>query len=290
MKVLITGGLGFIGTNLTMYLLKNTDWGLVLFDNYSNHVRIVKEKRRLRVVKGDITDAVDVDRVMQGCDMVVNLAGQTSVVCSMDDPFFDYQVNIGGLLNVLDSAREYGIARVVHASSAAASGCPVSPYGASKSAGELYCRVYAASFGVPCVVTRFSNVYGPYCDKKNSVVAKFIRHSVHDEPLVVHGSGNQTRDFVYVDDVCQGLYHCLAKSLPDVFQCFQFGSGVQCSVNELVGKLQLLYPGVSVVSGCSRPGDKMDGVVDISDANLLLWYQPMVFLEEGLKKTIEYLT
>lgn len=309
-KILITGGAGFIGRNLVNFLLKNTNWKIkVLDDLESGGFRPIKEleefdSERVELEKGDVRNEDTVVKAVDGCDYVVNLAAQVGVMPSVEDPIYDAEVNIFGLLNLLEAAKEEGVEKFVQASSAAPLGevdppvseddvpRPLSPYGASKLAGEGYCSAYSGSFGMNTVALRFSNVYGPLSKHKKSVVHKFIQRIMDDKKLVIYGDGEQTRDYIYVKDICKGIYLSLGKDL-NGFELIQLGTGKETSVNELVEVLRNCcnkfgFEMPNVVNEKERKGEIRRNYTDISKAEELLGFKPEIGIEEGVERTFKW--
>ncbi|MGV9206307.1 MAG: NAD-dependent epimerase/dehydratase family protein [Promethearchaeia archaeon] len=307
-SVLITGGCGFIGSNLVEYFLEHTDWSIRILDNLSSgNLDDIKGldgyKKRVRFVKGDIRVNNDVDKALKNVNYLVNLAAQTSVIESVQNPIFDEEVNVKGLVNLLQVAPERDVEKLIHASSAAAVGPqempiheqkvpqPISPYGASKLAGEGYCSAFAGSYGLRCVVLRFSNVYGPKSYHKGSVVAKFIKRIIDRVPLEIYGDGTQTRDFVYVKDICRGIFLALTEKTQDC-EIFQLGTGVETSVNHLVELLRTIANSrdlkVKTQYSKKRPGEIEKNYADISKAQEGLDFNIHYTLEAGLQKTFRW--
>jgi len=190
-KILITGGCGFIGVNLTRYLLKKGDYEINVLDNFSvgkkkhleEAIGDLPNKHYAKIVKGDIRDKTICEKACKGINAIVHLAAQAGVIPSIEDPFYDCEINVSGTLNLFYSAVKNKVEKFIFASSNAPLGeqdppvsetkipRPLSPYGASKLAGEAYCSAFYGSFGLKTIIFRFSNVYGPYCLHKNSVVA-----------------------------------------------------------------------------------------------------------------------
>ncbi len=212
----MTGGCGFIGVNLARQLVA-AGYVPVAYDNLSTgRLEDGHAAGYAEIIEADILDADTLAAAARGVYGVVHLAAQTGVVASVEDPRADLEVNVGGTLNALLAARDGGASAFVFASSGAPLGSvdppgheglaprPLSPYGASKLAGEGLCSAFAGSYGLAANALRFTNVYGPYSYHKGSVVAAFMKRIMDGEPLVVYGDGSQTRDFLYVDDLCRG--------------------------------------------------------------------------------------
>jgi UDP-glucose 4-epimerase len=249
-------------------------------------------------------------------DAVVHLAANTGVGPSVENPRADMESNVIGIFNMLEAARTYKVDKFVFASSGAPIGeveppiheekapRPVSPYGASKLAGEGYCSSYFRTFGVKTVSLRFGNVYGPRSKHKNSVVAKFFKQALAGETLEIYGDGNQTRDFIYIDDLIQAI--CLAVNpMPKVSrdlshvspygEVFQIATHKETTVNEITEEIKVLVERqtgkkVVVKYGEARLGDVKRNFSDISKAKRLLGFEPVFDLPKGLMKTLEYFT
>jgi UDP-glucose 4-epimerase len=320
MKWLITGGCGFIGTSLIRNLQIEGGHQVRVLDNLSTGTRddlalvcdfkeVTEESIKdgpegVELVVGDILDEQLAQAVAQGVDVIVHLAANTGVGPSVEDPRADCYANVLGTFNYLEAARQNGVQRFVFASSGAPAGeveppiheelppHPVSPYGASKLAGEGYCSAYARSFGIDTVALRFGNVYGPGSVHKNSVVAKFIRRALEKKPLEIFGDGTQTRDFIYIDDLIGAV--TLAATQDDVGgETFQIATSRETTVGEMTEQLVeilALYgvTGVDVVNAETRVGDVKRNFSDTSKAKARLGWQPQTDLKSGLEKTVKY--
>ncbi|MCP5103034.1 MAG: NAD-dependent epimerase/dehydratase family protein [bacterium] len=269
-KILITGGAGFIGINLVRHLLKLKKYSISILDNFSTgNYELLQQvvdghmmseinepyEAHVSIRNGDIRDRQVVDEAAAGQDAVIHLAAQTGVIPSIENPGTDAEINVLGTLNLLQAAVKQGVKKFIFASSAAPLGeqeppldeskvpRPLSPYGASKLAGEAYCSAFHGSFGLDTTVLRFSNVYGPLSYHKGSVIALFIKQILAGKRLVIYGDGYQTRDFLYVGDVCRIIAEIIqADSQKTGGEIFQLGTGVETSVNELVLLLNNLSP------------------------------------------------
>lgn len=303
-KILITGGCGFIGVNLVDFILNETKWKITVLDNlHSGKKEYLSRFKdgRLDFVKGDIRDEKVVTNVVKKCDYVVNLAAQVGVMPSIQDPFFDMDVNIKGTMTLLNSCKENGVDKFVQASSAAPLGeqempldenkvpQPLSPYGASKLACEGYCSAFSGSFGLNTVALRFSNVYGPWSEMKGSVIPLFIRQILNDETLTVYGDGKQTRDFVHVSDICQGIFLSLTQKTGKDFNLFQLGTGEETSINQLIKILQTVFSkDFDYKHAPARKGEIKRNYTDISKAQNDLGYKPRVSVKKGVAETVEW--
>lgn len=308
MRWLVTGGCGFIGRNLIRLLLDEPGTTVRVVDDLSvgtrSDLEAIGADERIELVVGDVRDESLAQRVVAGHDVVVHLAANTGVGPSVANPRYDCLVNVVGTLNYLEACRHGGVSRFVFASSGAPIGeCepplheelpahPVSPYGASKLAGEAYCSAYNRSFGIDTVALRFGNVYGPYSSHKNSVVAKFIRDAVAGKPWEIYGDGSQTRDFIFVDDIIDaiirgGTIHGIGG------ETFQIATSRETTVNELADHLAavLAHNGVEVVDRRTteaRIGDVTRNYSDVRKAQRRLGWEARVSLAEGLGRTVRW--
>ena len=318
-SILITGGCGFIGVNLIKALLDRGDAWILVVDNLSVGTRedlgrVTEfqeietsdlEGKELRamvlLIKGDIQNAALAVKACSSMDAVVHLAANTGVMPSINDPRADCEANVIGTFNYLDACRKNGVKRFVFASSGAPLGeqnppihegmvpRPISPYGASKLCGEAYCLAYFGSFGIETVTLRFGNVYGPRSTHKGSVVAKFIKHIFAGEPLPIYGDGNQTRDFVYIDDLVKAIFlACNRAGIgSEVFQIATQREHTVGEVAEALNRLAEKHLGrkSEIVYEKERKGEVKRNYSDISKAMRMLGFEPKVSLEEGLEET-----
>jgi len=299
MTVLVTGGCGFIGSNLVRRLAAR-GVRLRLLDNLSVGTRdALPAGSAIDLIVGDIRDVTAVTRAVEGVDAVVHLAASTGVSDSVSDPASDFDANVMGTFNLLRASVAASVRRFVFASSNAAIGehpppvdelrvpRPISPYGAGKLAGEGYCAAFAAAYGLQTFVLRFSNVYGPGSTHKTSVVARFIREGLQKGAVTVYGDGRQTRDFLYVEDLCTAVEAALAATGSG--EVFQIASGIETTVLTLVTTLKTVSGrDFDVVFAPARTGDIARNVSDISKATRLLGYRPVVPLEDGLRRTCDW--
>jgi UDP-glucose 4-epimerase len=306
--VVVTGGAGFVGLNLVSYLLAQRNWEVRIVDNFSSSTpdrlaRVVGG--RARVIKADIRDGQAADAAVAGADAVVNLAAQTGIPSSLEDPRGDLEHNVIGTFNYLEAARRAGVRNFVQASSAAVLGNaqppqsedkpsrPRSPYGASKAASEGYCLAYAASFGLNCTVLRFSNVYGPLSWSKGSVVAAFAKRALAGKPLVVNGGGTQTRDFLYVGDLAQVLAKAVDGHLAGAGGApINVATGVQTSIATLADAVAAHFlksrRPCSIERGPSREGDVAVSAPSIDRLRGLLPDIKLRGLAQGLPETLDW--
>lgn len=299
--VLVTGGCGFIGSNLVRYMREHTSWSLRIIDDLRSGTSAMTDEDLADVRIGDVSDDEVLSSSLDGADAVVHLASQTGVVPSLEDPVRDFNGNPALTFQVLEQCRTRGIEHVIFASSGAAVGevspplhenvvpRPVSPYGAGKLTGEAFCSAYARSFGMQTVSLRFSNVYGPYSLHKGSnVVPNFIKRSLQGLPLDVFGDGRQTRDFIHVDDVCAGIVRSL-KTADIAGEVFQLATGVETSIAELAKITQEVTGSTAEIRfGERRAGEVYKSSVDISKARRVLGFEPKVALRDGITMTAKW--
>ena len=298
-RVLVTGGAGFVGVNLGRLLVER-GYETRCYDDFSTgHREDAERAGYVEVVEGDVRDADALAEAASGCDYVVHLAAQCGVPASLADPARDLGVNVRGTLNALLAARDAGVAGFVFSSSSAPLGDveppahegmvprPKSPYGASKLAGEGYCAAFAGSYGLSTVALRFTNVYGPFSYHKGSVVATFCRLAQAGEPLLVHGDGSQTRDFVYVDDLCRGIEAAMTSGLTGAVA--HLGSGVETSVRTVADEVSERFDTSSRLEfQPSRQGDIHRTFADIGYARETFGFAPDTSLGEGLDRTVAW--
>lgn len=294
-SVLVTGGAGFIGSHLATALVANHE--VRVLDDYSTGKREWVPDAA-RAIQGDVTDRETVTRAMRGVDVVFHQAANVSVERSVEAPGESHQVNVDGTLTVLEVARDTDT-RVVLASSAAVYGhpesvpvaepapkTPTSPYGLEKLTADHYARLYHDLYGVETVALRYFNVYGPRQGGEYSgVIDVFLEQARADDPITVHGAGDQTRDFVHVRDVVQA--NLRAATTPHVGEAFNVGTGRSVSIRELAD----LVCDVTGTDGEVRHTDQREGDIersraDISKIRNRLDYRPTVRLRDGLAALI----
>jgi UDP-glucose 4-epimerase len=302
MKVLITGGAGFIGSNLTGYLVRKGHEVSVLDNLSSGYQRNLDAITGGGFIHGDIRDEELVERVMAGRDVVFHLAASVGNKRSIDNPLSDAEINVIGTLRVLEAARKAAVRKVVISSSAGIFGElktlpigedhpaePDSPYGASKLCAEKEGLVYAKLFDMEVVCLRYFNVYGPSqrFDAYGNVIPIFVFQMLRGEPLTIFGDGEQTRDFVNVRDVVQANFR--AAMAPGVSGAFNIGSGTRISINDLVERLKAASGLNPVVQhGSPRAGDVRDSLADINAARRAFGFEPGVMIDEGLPEYFQW--
>jgi len=306
-RVLVTGGCGFIGANLVRHLLQ-AGHQLRVLDNLSvgrrENLPTNSNGASVELLVGDICQPAAVRSAIQGVDAVVHMAAYTSVVDSLAHPEDCFHTNALGTLTLLEACRQLGVRRFVLASSNAAVGeqappidegkvpRPLSMYGASKLAGEALCSTYHHSYGLETVALRFANAYGPHCDHKTSVVALFMKRAQEGHPLTIYGDGSQTRDFVHATDICQAISLCLAHDGGNGLagEVFQVASGVETRIGDLA-RLVMEVTGrdLAVVQRPERTGEIRRNYSDIAKARERLGFQPKVSLRRGLEELWKWL-
>ena len=302
-RVLVTGGAGFVGSNLVRRLLDAGVAVTVLDDLFTGRRENLPESG-FTFVQGSVCDPAVVERLVTASEVVVHAAAR-NIVVSTRNPREDYETNIGGTLNVLLAARAAGGRRVVYTSSTSVYGNPrylpvneddhlslLTPYAVSKLAGENYCMAFFESYGLPATAVRYSNIFGPGQDPANpycGVVAKFTEALFQGRAPVIHGDGNQTRDFTYIDDAVEATLRA-AISERAIGEVFNVGTGVETSVNRLA-ELLIGIVGADVVPEHSDRRD-VDNirrrVVNIEKTRRALRWVPEVTLEEGLRRTVAW--
>jgi UDP-glucose 4-epimerase len=297
MRILITGGCGFVGANLVARLSGQKDVTLRVFDNESLGKREHLGGLACDFVRGDLRDRAALDQALVDMDAVVHLAADTRVIDSIANPVFNLDVNVIGTVNLLEAMRARGIKRLVSASTGGAIigkaegpvhekmvPSPLSPYGASKLAVEGYCSAYSECYGLRALSLRFSNVYGPRSFHKGSVVAAFFKRIIKGMPLPVYGDGTQTRDFIFADDLCDGIINGLRS---DAIGAVQLGSGTPLSVNELLDAIRTVVAPqpIEVEYLEFRAGEIHTTYCDIAKARMQLGFAPQTSLLSGLRTT-----
>lgn len=321
MNWVVTGGCGFIGVNLLAHLQQDDARASVrVVDDLSASTRgdleAVCSFREVpasdlspvgapgvELVVGDVRDRELALRATRGADAVVHLAACSEVQASVEDPITDCQINVLGTLNYLLGARDAGCSAFVLASSVATLGeqpppvhegkvpRPLSPYGASKAAGEAYLHAFFGSYDLPTVALRFANVYGPWSATKSGVVAKFIRRALAGEELEIWGDGSQTRDFVYVGDLVDAILRAARADLGG--EVFQIATHRETTVSEITAMLVELIEERAGVRARVRHGQPVKGEIrrnfsDVSHAKEVLGWEPATGLREGLGATVDW--
>ncbi len=320
MKWLITGGCGFLGTSVIKQLKKEGKHSFRILDNLSVGTREdlaeaidfeeIKpeqitdlENGDCQLIVGDIRDEKITQQVCENMDAIIHFAANTGVPNSVEDPRLDMECNVIGIFNMLEAARQNKVKRFVFASSGAPAGeveppiheelppHPVSPYGASKLAGEGYCSSYFKTFEIDTVALRFGNVYGPGSKHKSSVVAKFIRLALEGKQVEIYGDGTQTRDFIYIDDLVDAVIKAgTVKGIGG--ETYQIATASETTLNEL---MKIMVPALEakgikldIKYGEKRLGDVMRNFSDTSKAKEQLNWKADTNLTIGINKTIDW--
>ncbi len=304
-KYLVTGGAGFIGSNIAEELIKR-GYSVKIIDNFSTGKRenISSFLDKIELVEGDIRDYDACRHALEGVDFVLHQAALTSVPRSIEDPLLTTDINIKGTLNILLASREAKVKGFVFASSAAVYGDntivpkkegnvgnPLSPYALSKLVGEKYCWIFSQIFGLSTVCLRYFNIFGPRQDPSSqyaSAIPNFISRMLKGESPPIFGDGEQSRDFVYVSNVVEA--NILASKAKGVSgEVFNIGCGEGTTVNCLVLKLnEILKEEINPSYDKPRTGDIRHSSADISKAKKMLKYEPLVPFSEGLEETIRW--
>ena len=306
-RYLVTGGAGFIGCNLVRYLLAAGHAATVL-DNFATGKRenLADVADRIELIEGDIRDRAAVDRAVNGCRAVFHQAALGSVPRSVADPVNSHDSNVNGTICVLEAARAAGVRRIVFAASSSAYGdqevspkhekmvpMPISPYAAGKVACEAYMRGYAAVYGLETICLRYFNVFGPNQDPAGAyaaVIPAFISRVLGNKQPVVYGDGEQSRDFCYIENVCEANW--LAANAPaDVCngQAVNIACSRRISLKQILDQLRdLLNCEIHADYQAERPGDVKHSLADVTLARETIGYEPLVYFEEGLAKSIDW--
>ena len=302
MRVLVTGGAGFIGSHVGDRLVAAGHAVVVVDDLSTGRKEFVNPGAKLHVADIRSPDLAKVFNA-ESPEAVIHLAAQAEVRRSVEDPALDAAINVGGMLNLLLCCQRAKVPRVVYASTGGAvygettslptpedhPARPASPYGISKLIAEHYLRCWEALYGLGGVVLRYANVFGPRQNPlgEAGVVAIFAHRIVRGEPITINGDGEQTRDYVYVEDVAEATLRALER--PDASGAVNIGTGIETSVNALLRRLEAVA-GLKATAhhGPPKPGEQRRSVLDASLAKRLLGWTPRVTLDEGLRHTLAY--
>ena len=303
-QYLVTGGAGFIGSHLTEELLRRGDQVRVADSLITGHRKNLAHLSGVDFLEGDLADLAFARRAAQGVDYVLHQAAIPSVPRSVEDPITSNRANIDSTLNVLVAARDAGVKRIVYAGSSSAYGNtptlpkheemptnPLSPYALQKLVGEQYLQLFTALYGLETVTIRYFNVFGPRQDPSSpysGVISVFARALLEDKAPTIYGDGEQTRDFTYVANVVDGVLRAV-KAPHASGKVVNVATGTRISLNQLFASMRdAVGSRLEPTYGPGRSGDVKDSLADITRARTLLGYEPLVSLEEGLKKTIDW--
>ncbi len=309
MKILITGGAGFLGSHLCEKYV-NDGHTVICYDNLVSgdlgNVRALIAKKNFKFIHGDVRDKKLLEKVVPGCDAIMHLAAQIHVDKSLVDPEYTYEVNVLGTLNVLELARLHDVGKVIHASTSEVYGTaqmspmpethPLDaphPYGASKIAADRMCYAYHQTYGMPVYITRCFNMFGP--KQKDSgyggVISIFTRRVMSNMPPIIYGTGEQTRDYLYVKDAVKA-YDLILNSKNKIAGIpINFGTGYDLKIKHIADTIiKLLKKDLKPVHVAPRPGEVEHLIADISRAKELLGFKPEYSFEQGIKDFIEWYT
>ncbi|MGV3587412.1 MAG: SDR family oxidoreductase [Adhaeribacter sp.] len=307
---LITGGAGFIGSNLVEYLLKYEAGKVRVLDNLSNgfrkNIQFFLDNPAFEVVEGDIRDVETCNRACAGIDVVLHQAALGSVPRSIKDPVTTNNVNIGGFVNMLLAAKDQGVKRFVYAASSSTYGDskalpkveenigkPLSPYAVTKYANELYADVFGKTYGIEIIGLRYFNIFGPRQDPNGAyaaVIPLFIDAVLKGKSPRINGDGGQTRDFTFVENCVEANIRAALVQNPEAInQVYNIAVGDRTSLNDLFNILkEEAGSDISPEYGPDRAGDIRDSLADISKAQRLLGYNPQIRIKEGLQITLDW--
>lgn len=302
MRTLVTGGAGFIGSNIARALRARGDHVVVLDDLSTGYRVNLEGLAEIEFLEGDVRDPETVHRAVAGCDVVFHLAASVGNVRAIENPVEDSQINVLGTLNILEAARAHGVAKVVFSSSAGIFGElrtlpiredhpvePDTPYGVSKLAAEKHCLAYAKIYGLDIVCLRYFNVYGmnQRYDAYGNVIPIFVHRLLRGKPLTIYGDGEQTRDFINVHDVARA--NLLAADPKAGSGAYNLGSGTSITINGLVTLLrEVSGEALKVRHGPPRKGDVRHSRADITAAAEILGFEPCVGLRDGLTRYMSW--
>jgi nucleoside-diphosphate-sugar epimerase len=305
LRYLVTGGAGFIGSNIVDELVRRGH-EVVVLDNLSagKEENLTGVRKKIEFRAESITDLAALQSASKGADYVIHLAARTSVPRSVQNPIETNSVNIDGTLNVLVAARDAKVRRFVYAASSSAYGetptlpkteamqpAPISPYGVTKYVGEIYAQVFGRVYGLVYASVRFFNVFGPRQDptsQYSGVLSRFMLAVIEGKQPVIYGDGEQSRDFTYIDNIVdETLRACEAKGASGMV--FNGGTGARITLNEVLKLLEKITgKKIEAKYDPPRTGDIRDSQADVSLAHKVLGYEPLVHFEEGLRRTWDW--
>lgn len=311
MKILVTGGAGFIGSNLVLRLMNDERITAVkVLDNLETgrfaNISAFQKNNKFEFIEGDIRNYAICLSATKGCDIVSHQAALGSVPRSVKDPITTHGVNATGTLNIFNAARENKIKRIVYAASSSTYGdhpglpkvedkigSPISPYGVTKLVNELYAKVFAELYDMEFVGLRYFNVYGPQQNPAGpyaAVIPLFIKALLDESSPVINGAGDSSRDFTFVEDVVQANLLAMFTDNPNALnQVYNIAKGERTTLNELFDRLrEISGKNIKPIHGPERNGDIKHSLADISKAKRLLGYDPATSPAEGLKKTFDW--
>jgi UDP-glucuronate 4-epimerase len=310
MKALVTGAAGFIGSHLCERLLAD-GWSVIGMDNFDdfydpqikrNNLSTSVKHERFKLVEADIRDAPAVDAALSpDTEVVIHLAARAGVRPSIEQPLVYADVNINGTMVVLEAARQHNVQKFIFASSSSVYGnnrkvpfseednvdFPISPYAATKKAGELICHTYHSLYGISITCLRYFTVYGPR-QRPDLAIHKFARLIEADRPVPVYGDGSMRRDFTYIDDIIDGTTATIERC--DGYNIYNLGESRPITVNELIANLERILGKKAIIDRQPlQPGDVNQTYADVSRAQRGLGYEPSTPLDKGLTRFIDWL-
>ena len=301
-KVLVTGGAGFIGSNLVKKLVLDHNEVVVIDDLSSGYISNIDNFKDIHFINGDIRNINDVKKAMNGVEVVFHLAASVGNKRSIDFPILDSEINVLGTINILNECVRSGVRKIVTSSSAGIFGElktipikedhpiePDSPYGCSKLCEEKLSLSYSKLYDLEAICLRYFNVYGPNqrYDAYGNVIPIFVYKMLHNEPIIVYGDGNQTRDFIHVNDIVQANIN--ASNSYGVNEAFNIASGQRVSINQLINLITENYnKDIKIKYIDKRPGDVMHSLADISFAKNKIHFDPKVNLNIGIQEYVEW--
>lgn len=314
-RILITGGAGFIGSNLCEHFI-GKGYEVVCLDNFAtghrHNIQHLFDNPNFTLIEGDIRNAEDCAKAVEGADFVLHQAALGSVPRSIKDPVTSNDVNVSGFLNMLVASRDAGVKRFVYAASSSTYGDseslpkvedkigkPLSPYAITKYVNELYAEIFSRTYGIETIGLRYFNVFGRKQDPNGAyaaVIPKFVMQFMKHESPVINGDGNYSRDFTYIDNVVQMNELAMTTQNPEaVNTVYNTAFGDRTTLNDLVGYLKQFLAGhdpaiaeVEVVHGPNRAGDIPHSLASIDKAKSLLGYNPAFSMRDGLKEAVKW--
>ena len=321
MKILITGGLGFIGSNLIEYLLTKTNVKKILIvDNFSQNTTkylksftkfkyfsspgvYIKSNSKVQVIRANIKNNQFASTITMNIDYVIHLAAESGVDASINNPRDSFENNVIGAFNYLNAAKINKAKGFIFPSSGAVFGdikppmheklprIPISPYGSSKLSGETFCETFSNVFKLNTTILRFSNAYGNYSGHKKSVVAKFIQNIINNKPLAINGDGKHTRDFIHVEDICSAIYKSIKNK--ERLQIYNVATGHETSINKLIILLKKVFKkynktNIKIKHNKARIGDMRRNFSSPTKIKKELKWKPKINLYDGLIKTVQW--
>ncbi len=310
MKALVTGGAGFIGSHLCERLI-GQGWSVVALDNFDDfydpavkraNIAGCLKNKRFELVEGDIGDAKCVGRILGAgdIDIVVHLAAKAGVRPSIEDPVEYESVNINGTVVLLEAVKEFGVKKFVFGSSSSVYGnnekvpfyetdnvdFPISPYAATKKAGELICHTYSHLYDIDMMCLRFFTVYGPR-QRPDLAIHKFCKLIEAGEAIPVFGDGSMRRDFTYIDDIIEGVLAAIQRC--SGYEIYNLGESRPVRLDELIGEIEKALGKKAVIERLGmQPGDVIQTYADVSKAKERLGYEPKTEIEVGLRQFVEW--